>query len=250
MPALPELQAAFAAALDDEDATEVAAMVRANRLEPQRRVGIYRNNTRLTQAEALAGIYPGIERLLGEEFFGHMADLYATLYPSRSGDLRRFGGDLAEFLEGFEPTAALAYLPDVARLEWAWHEAFHAPFSDALARLPRCERGTPRLALRPGASLLASAYPAARIWEFALSDHAADAERLDLEREAPGHTLVFRPQLEVLVLDLEPAEWRWLHALHAGVSLPEADAHARALAPAAQTERFLRTHLEIGTFSA
>ena len=110
---LPELQAAFAAALEDEDAGELDTLVRANGLAPGQRVAVYRNNTRLTQLEALAGIYPAVQRLLGEEFFAHMADLFAAMFPSRSGDLRRFGGELAEFLEGFPPTASLAYLPGV-----------------------------------------------------------------------------------------------------------------------------------------
>ncbi len=243
MHGLHELQAAFAAALEGGGEDAFGALIRPNGLEPSRRLAVYRNNSRLTQREALAGIYPAVQRLLGEEFFAHMAELFAADFPSRSGDLRRYGGELAQFLEEFPPTASLAYLPDVARLEWAWHEAFHAPFSAALdaqavARLPGARGGALRLALRPGARLLRSEFPVARIWEFALGEPGPDAPRLDLAGSQAGHVLVLRPQLEVLVIDLDPAEWRWLRALHEGAVLD----------PAA--EGYLRRHLELGSFAA
>lgn len=254
MPGLRELQATFAAALEGGEAGSLEALVLANGIEPGLRIGVYRNNGRLTRLEALAGIYPAMQRLLGEEFFAHVADLYAALHPSRSGDLRRFGERLAGFLESFPPTASLAYLPDVARLEWAWHEAFHAPFSSALdevtfAQVSQAQRQRLRLALRPGARLLRSDFAAAKVWEFALGDHAEGAPRLDLAREAQSHVLVVRPELEVLVVDLEPAEWLWLEALCSGSRLGEAGELVRAGYPGADPDRYLSTHLALGSLS-
>lgn len=243
---LHELQAAFAAALEDGDDEAVRGLIRPNGLDPARRLDVYRNNSRLTRTEALSGIYPAISRLLGEEFFAHMAGLFCPIYPSRSGDLRRYGRELADFLAEFPPTRSLAYLPDVARLEWAWHEAFHAPFSAPLA----ARRGALRLALRPGAALLRSDYPAARIWEFALGEQGPETPRLDLEGARAGHTLVLRPRLDVLVLELEPAEWRWLKALSDGAELHVAGDLARSMDPAADPARYLSDHLRLGSFDS
>ena len=252
---LRELQAAFAAALEDGNDKAVRGLIRPNGLEPGRRLDVYRNNSRLTQAEALSGIYPAISRLLGEEFFAHMAGLFWSIYPSRSGDLRRYGRELADFLAEFPPTCSLAYLPDVARLEWAWHEAFHAPFSaapapQAHARQPDARRRALRFALLPGASLLRSDFPVPQIWEFALAENEADTARLDLSDPRAAHTLVLRPQLEVLVLELEPAEWRWLQALNEGAALDAADELARSMDPGADSARYLRDHLQLGSFDS
>lgn len=255
MQSLNELQAAFAAALEGEGDEALRGRIRPNGLEPARRLDVYRNNTRLTRLEALSGIYPAVRRLLGEEFFAQMAELFGAVYPSRSGDLRRYGQELAEFLQEFPPTSTFGYLPDVARLEWIWHEAFHAPFSAALdervlalAVRPQC--AALRFALRPGAGLLRSDYPAARIWEFALGEHGADEPRLDLEGAKAGHTLILRPRLEVLVLELEPAEWRWLHALDTGAALDAADELARSVQSDADPDRYLREHLRLGSFAS
>lgn len=252
---LRELQGAFAAALEDGDDEAIRGLIRPNGLEPGRRLDVYRNNSRLTQTEALSGIYPAISRLLGEEFFAHMAGLFCSIYPSRSGDLRRIGRELADFLAEFPPTRPLAYLPDVARLEWAWHEAFHAPLSTApgerACARPRGARPEAlRLALRPGASLLRSDFPAPRIWEFALAERGADTPRLDLSHPRAAHALVLRPRLEVLVCELEPAEWRWLQALNEGAALDAADELARAMDPGADPARYLRDHLQLGSFDS
>lgn len=255
MPNLHELQAAVAAALEGDGDETLHTLIRPNGLEPSRRLDVYRNNTRLTRLEALGGIYPAVQRLLGEKFFAQMAELFGAVYPSRSGDLRRYGCELAQFLAEFPPTGSLAYLPDVARLEWARHEAFHAPFSAALderalALVLRPQCGALRLALRPGVALLRSDYPAARIWEFALGEHGADAPRLDLKGAKAEHALVLRPELEVLVIELEPAEWRWLHALEEGVALDTAGELARSMQPEADPDRYLHEHLRLGSFAS
>ena len=67
-----------------------------------------------------------VEKLVGEGFFRYAASQFIRQYPSKSGDLNEFGYEFPEFLETFEPAAKLNYLPDVARLELAYHEAYYA----------------------------------------------------------------------------------------------------------------------------
>lgn len=62
----------------------------------------------------------------GEEFFAKMAVLYDRRYPSDSGDIHAYRARLPEFIETFEPLAALQYIVGVARLEWLCHEIPHA----------------------------------------------------------------------------------------------------------------------------
>ena len=85
---------------------------------------------RLTNALRLS--YPAVRRLVGAEFFAGMAAQYIAAHPPRSACLNDYGGAFATFLAGFLPAAGLAYLPGVARLEWAVNRALHAPSAVAL----------------------------------------------------------------------------------------------------------------------
>jgi hypothetical protein len=61
-----------------------------------------------------------------------MARVYLVENPPRSPVIFEYGGSFADFLERFEPLAGYPYLPDVARLERAWLDAFHAADADPL----------------------------------------------------------------------------------------------------------------------
>ena len=118
-----QLAIATSLLLDDDAAV---AQIRAGKLSAMRRLEIYRHNVYTNLRGALKDIYPVILAIVGEAFFHHAADQFVAAHPSRSGDLNQFGGEWAAFLGSYAHAAELAYLPDVARLEWAWHRAFHA----------------------------------------------------------------------------------------------------------------------------
>ena len=166
---LRDTQLAIATSLLLDDAAAVA-QIRAGKLSATRRLEIYRHNVYTNLRGALKDIYPVILAIVGEAFFHHAADQFVKAHPSRSGDLNQFGGEWAAFLGSYAHAAELAYLPDVARLEWAWHRAFHA--GDAtrfdlarLAALPADEHANLRFRLHPTAQLLTSIFPVMRIWE-------------------------------------------------------------------------------------
>lgn len=214
---LAELQARFCAALLDPDAERCGEWVRTNGIAAGRRLAVYRNNSRIAHTEALAGIYPAVRQLVGEAFFETMAERYEPSHPSTSGDLREYGAALARFLSTFEPVAQLPYLADVARLEWAWHECFHAATaspmtpSDLIA-LGSALQGNTRLALIPAARLLASAYPVADIWAFAL-DPQRHQRGLDLDALGEARLLISRREERVDVMELAPSQFFWLDRL-------------------------------------
>ncbi len=134
------------------------------------RMNIYRRTREALHGEALAAAYPVVERLVGAAFFEALAQRYALAHPSRSGDLHRFGAALPEFLAADPHAACLAYLPDVARLEWAVHEAEvapdPAPFDFAqLARVPASRHGALRFDMQEGVRVVRSAHPIVALWE-------------------------------------------------------------------------------------
>ncbi len=217
MPSLLELQTGMAAAVFGESPA-VARHVRAGRFPADRLLQIYRNNSFASLTGALADLYPVVEKLVGHGFFQYCADRYIRRFPSQSGNLHDFGGRFAEFLADFPAAADLPYLPDVARLEWAWHEAFHAADHAALplarlASVPPARYGQLLFKLHPSARLLASDFPILRIWQANQDNAPALQIRLD---EGGDRLLVLRRDLEIEVHRLAPGEHQLLAVLARG----------------------------------
>lgn len=212
---LRSLQAAFVEAIVDADHEPESAWVREHGLRARQRLNVYYHHNQIVQLGALQGIFPAIQRLVGDDFFAQLARLYGEHSPLHCGDLRTFGAQLPAFMESFEPLVSLPYLPDVARLEWACHESLHSGEIQppSLQQPPDPANG---LRLAAHVRLLHSAYPVAQIWEFALSDHGVDSPRLNIDDAGPNHFLVMRPGLDVEVYALPRDEWAWLTAYASG----------------------------------
>ena len=185
-------------------------------------LAVYRRNVLANLRDALGAAYPVVRRLVGDAFFAEAADRYARACPSASGDLHRFGESFAEFLAAYEPARPLDYLPDVARLEWAVAQAFHAADARAfdfaaLGAIAEADRGKVRLALQPAACLIASPHPIAAIWEANQAGRDGTPERT----QGADRVLVYREAFTVRVRPLAEGEWRLLAALARGATLGE-----------------------------
>lgn len=187
------------------------------------RLAIYHGNARANWRGALAEAYPTVRRLVGGDFFDAACDAYVRAHPSRCGDLAAFGGELAAFLTGYAPAAALAYLPDVARLDWAVHESFSAADAEALdlahlAQVREEDYGRLRMRFNPAARLLESAHPVAAIWEANRPHRDGTPERF----EGAERVLVMRQGFQSRPRAVAPCEWEVLALIAAGATLGEA----------------------------
>lgn len=168
MSALADLQRQFLAALAGDETTAVPALIDDRNADAVQRLAIYRNNWRSNLRNALRAAYPVVERLVGIEFFGWLADRFIDRQPSHSGNLDDYGGEFAAFISDFPAVAELSYLADVAHLEWLIDAVMTAPDSaadidvDALPALP------------PHLRLLQSPYPVHRIWQVNQADWQGD----------------------------------------------------------------------------
>jgi len=209
MKRLADLQRRFlGSVLDDEAASGAKAVYRRNILE--------------NLHGALAAAYPVVRRLVGEAFFREAADRYARAHPSASGDLHRYGGELANFLATYAPARDLEYLPDVARLEWAVAQAYHAADArtidySALSAIPEDRRAHLRPRLQPAGQLIESAHPVAAIWEANQPERDGTPDRL----EGPDRVLVHRDGFQVRVQALPGRDWKFLAAAVRGATLGE-----------------------------
>lgn len=233
MHGLRELQLAFGDGLFEPGQSGVAALVRGNGLDGDRRLNVYRNNVFSSLTEALGAVHPVVRKLVGSGFFAYCADSYIRAHPSTSGNLHAFGSGFGEFLRTFEPAGELHYLPDVARFEWLYHEAYHAADHPPLdtGRLdavdPEHYAGL-RLLLHPACRLFASQYPVLAIWRANQDDTAGD-DPISLD-SGGVHLLISRAE-EPEFHPVDAAEFAWLKALAAGRDLGAAVAAALAVRP-------------------
>lgn len=246
MQSLPELQRAFAAALTARDATPPDCIIGAGKMDVGAALAVYRNNVSGNYRKALRDDYPAMLALVGEGFFQGACDAYAREHASQSGDLNDFGAAFPAFLDEWPPARSLAYLPDVARLEWAIHLAFNAaeaaPLQLAsLAAVPPDRVAQLRWHLHPSAALIDSRYPVYAIWR--ISTLAPDGnEQVDLDA-GPDRLLVVRRGQSVEIEPLALTEWTALIALAAGRTLADAHVEAAAIDIAFDLGSFLQRHV-------
>jgi hypothetical protein len=185
MPALLELQRAFAAALLSEADGTVWAHIVGDAFTAPERLRIYRNTCRSTLVETLRTTYPAVERIVGRAFFDAAAERYVAAHPARSGYLNDYGDRFAAFLASFAPARELAYLPDVARFEWALSVAANAPDAPVLEpgvllAVPAENHAALRFQPHPSVSCLELAYPADEIADAVLAGDEAAMGEIDL----------------------------------------------------------------------
>lgn len=219
---LREIQHAFASGiLSVETQAPILSALTAGRAEPADRLSIYRGNLRAIWRSALAGAYPVLLQLLGDDFFDFLARDYGRLYPSQSGDLNRFGAQFPAFLRATTVLDDYPYCPDVAELEWRVHGAYYArdcaPLS--LARLLQ-EQGASaqecRLQLHPSASLFNSSFAAVDIWHVHQHQEIA---ALGVSLTQASRAVIVRPEWQVHVISLDHAAYAALQTLERGDSL-------------------------------
>ncbi|MDA4847132.1 DNA-binding domain-containing protein [Hoeflea poritis] len=241
----------FSDALLDPEQPTPAGIVGPDGKKADKRFDVYRNNVTVSLVGALAEIYPAVHRLVGDDFFRAMARTYVRSEQPKSPLLFRYGDDFADFLEGFEPAKKLVYLPDVARLERAWLDAFHAadaPPLDpaALAAIAPDELAEQRFKAHPATRVVCSRFAAVSI--FSANRSGADLSGIDPAIAEDG--LVTRRDFDVEVRTLPEGAAAFLQALVDGNTLGEAAEAAVAVAQKFDLAAAIGAMLEAGAFTA
>ena len=224
MPLLADRQRAFAAALFDPALAVPAGLVGPDRETSAKRFAVYRNNVAVGLIDALQAGYPAVLRLVGKDFFRAMARTYTLTERRTSPILLDYGAGFANFIAEFEPAASLPYLPDVARIERAWTEAYHERDAVALgptvlSAIPSDRIADARFVLHPSVRFVSSQFPAFTIW------------RMNVENGKPGpvdlasggeDVLLARPEADVEVRSMPAGGAKFVSALASGKPLAEA----------------------------
>ena len=252
---LRETQSVFAACLLGLDASAThaaAALVRSGKVSAVRRLEIYRFNVLMNLCGALKDIFPVVLAIVGDAFFRHAAEQFVRSTPSYSGDLNKFGALWPPFLANYPHATDLPYLHDVASLEWAWHEAFHAadapPFNlQRLAEIPPERHGALLFALHPTARLIQSRYPILRIWEV---NQPAFAAEIEVVWDMPTESLLVHRDIvdgvSVVIERVSEAGYAFLWALAQRARLEDAATAALGIDAAFDLQGFLLESVQSG----
>ena len=186
----------------------------------RRRYDVYRNNVTVSLIDALAAIYPVVQRITGIDFFRAMARFHVRATPPTSPLLFDYGRDFPSFIASYEYAHAMPWLPDTARIERAWLDAYHAAdapvlTAQALAAVPAASLAGLRLHAHPAARVVRSRYAAVAI--FAMNKARGPVSSLCASEAQDA--LVTRPGLEVEVARLPAGGAACLLALLKGLPL-------------------------------
>ena len=213
-------QAEFGAALLDPEAALPEGLADGRGTPASKRFAVYRNNVAVSLTEALQTAFPVVRALVGDQFFQAMAGVYLRAHPPSSPVMMFYGGEMATFLSGFAPAACLPYLPDVARVEQAVRQAYHAAdctpvTGEDLAAIDPEDLVATQFALAPSVHLIESPYPVGSIWRA----NMAGGDALQARAET---TLICRPELDPIVEVLTPSQATFLGALQDGATFGDA----------------------------
>jgi hypothetical protein len=220
--ALANLQEDFAAAFLGGDPGRALAHLAGDPATARSRFGIYRNAIAANWHGALLAAYPVVARMVGDACFAEAARQYAQAQPPDSGDMNRYGSSFARFLDAFPPEASAPWLPDVARLEWSWHESLLAADAPALdferlQGIPEDEEPRLVFTLHPSVRLVRSPWPVISIWEANQPDRDGKPDR----DAGADDVLVWREANRVRMTRLAKTEAGMLERLAGGSALED-----------------------------
>ncbi|QYD68262.1 DNA-binding domain-containing protein [Paraburkholderia edwinii] len=242
---------AFASGLTDPSVVPPAQLIADAGKGVVKRYDVYRNNVTVSLIDAVAAIYPAVQRITGSEFFRAMARSYVRATPPVSPLLFEYGRGFPGFIEAYEYAQQMPWLADVARIERAWLDAYHAADRPVLAAQMFAKIDPERLGglcftPHPAARIVRSAYPAVAI--FAMNRQDGPVEPLCSSDSEDA--LVTRSAQDVLVSRLPEGAAVFLNSLIDGEPLGVAAAAAFDDAPSFDIPANLAGMIASGVFSA
>jgi len=210
-----------------------------SQLSPFERLEIYNRQYWFRVLGALAEDFPALCSVIGARAFEAMSVAYLSEHPSRSFSLRNLGSHLSQWLAKNPHFAGrrARLAEDVARMEWAFIEAFDGAEHDPLTleQISTLD-GDSRLSLQPHLQLVALDFPVddlvlnlhkreKRQTSEAGVRHEDDEEapaKLPPLRRKPTWLAAHRVDFSVYYLGLKRGEFETLAAIRAGMPLAQA----------------------------
>ncbi|MDE2577546.1 MAG: putative DNA-binding domain-containing protein [Hyphomicrobiales bacterium] len=220
------MNGAIARSLRESAAPAPHGLATWNGSAPEQRFAIYRNNVVVSLCDALAAKFPLLQKMVGDDYFRALARAFMAQTMPTKPRLALYGDGFADFLANFPPLERWPYLADIARLEAARLDAYHAADARPLAAhdfagidaLPDA-----RLQMHPSLHLLSSPFAILTIAQTLES--GGDCAAIDpFEGQ---RVIVVRPQGIVRMFAVAPATLACIAALQEGATIAKAAACAQ-----------------------
>ncbi|WFR98621.1 DNA-binding domain-containing protein [Rhizobium tumorigenes] len=245
----PDFGAMFSSPLVDPECPTPDGVIGPNGKAADKRYNVYRNNVTVSLIEALVSIYPAVQRLTGIEFFRAMARFHIRETPPSSPLLFEYGREFPDFIERYEYAQSLPWLADVARLERAWLDCYHAADAAPIAATAFGSIPADRLAEavfvpHPAVRITCSRFSAISI--FVANREEGHARLIDAGQAQDA--LITRPGHDVIVRHLPPGGVTFLTRLIAGDPLGSAVSAALEVASNFDLPANIAGMLDAGVF--
>jgi hypothetical protein len=243
------------------------------RLTSFERLEIYNRQYWFRTIAAVSEDFPAVEQVIGGKRFEHLVLAYLRATPSTSWNLRDLSAALPDFLRSHPEFAGRRHrlAVDVARLEWAYIEAFDSERAEPLAmEAMQMVQPNSRLNLQPHLQLLEMEFP---VDDLVLAIHSQRPESEMVSNAVPQRSRTDRAALPVVLRRrtylavhrfdnsvyyrrLEREWFQLLRAVRSGATLEEALTsafHRSRLAPSTRAETMqhcFAVAAELGWFTA
>ena len=243
--------ASFRTAILDPRRAEPETVTGPRGKKAVRRFNVYRNNVTMSLMNALADIFPAVQRITGETLFREIARAFVRAHPPVSPLLFLYGHDFPAFVAASEHAGRMPYLADVARVERSWLTAYHAadiaPLEPhALATIPGEDLEQAVFTPHPATGLVVSPFAVFDIFDA----NRAEGPVGHIDTGRPQSVLVTRPGEEIRVTALPPGDDAFFASLLNGETLGEAVAAGMAAAETFDINTAIGGLLQTGAFVA
>lgn len=190
MPSLTEAQRNFVATINEGPGALDSTLFAGTSERIILGLKAHANTVSHARLVALEESFPLTRAEIGDERFNKLSREYVETTPAKASDLTNIGRHFASFLQNSNIPAAIS---DLAAIEWAWLESYHAADRSALTL-----EAVGAMAEADLLNLPVELHPAAEICRL----HAPLAASLAhlTEEEVPSAVLVVRPDTEVRLI--------------------------------------------------
>lgn len=222
---LADLQGATRAYLLSGEVGALSDAVIADYFDAEERLRIYRSNFLISLTEALKANFPVTLQLVGTAFFEQAARGFIRQAPPDRPCLFEYGVGLPQYLQSLPELAALPYVAEMARFEFARIAAYHAPREAPLTEAEMARIAPEALADLPirlarHAQIVSLRHPVAELWQ---AHQSAEPDLSAVDMAARPHALlVCRPDRMLAVQTLDPDALVFLNAAREPTTLAQA----------------------------
>jgi len=187
----------------------------SDQIEASARLQVYQNNYELTLVDAVAGIFPIVSAFVGDVFVRTALKHFIAEYPPQNACLSDYGADFSSFLETYKHAERVAYLADLASLEWTVHSLQSVAEAEITALT--------QLAVNPNARFVESDFPLLNLWMVGSGQMQPEAVHVD---QGAQTVCVLLLDHEIKLLGVTAAESVVLHECRNGLGVSDFEAIA------------------------